>query len=67
MDILNESCPSLHSCLFEDINGMTHAILEVVASGIVQTAVNIHRYVKYTLLNSTKPFTDVVKSIQESL
>lgn len=67
MGLLNESCPPLHSCLSEDLNGMTHAILEVVAGGIVQTANDIHRYVRCTLLNSTKPFLDVVKSAQESL
>ncbi|CAL5359107.1 unnamed protein product [Camellia sinensis] len=67
MGILNDSCPPLHSCLSEDKNGMTHAILEVVAGGIVQTANDIHRYVRCTLLNSTKPFEDVVKSAQDSL
>nr|POE48267.1 helicase and polymerase-containing protein tebichi [Quercus suber] len=67
MGLLNESCPPLHSCLSVDMNGMTHAILEVVAGGIVQTANDIHRYVRCTLLNSTKPFEDVVKSAQESL
>ncbi|XP_031265968.1 helicase and polymerase-containing protein TEBICHI isoform X2 [Pistacia vera] len=65
--LLNESCPPLHSCLSEDKNGMIHAILEVVAGGIVQTAEDVHRYVKCTLLNSTKPFQDVVKSAQDSL
>ncbi|KAL5558793.1 hypothetical protein UlMin_035004 [Ulmus minor] len=65
--LLNESCPPLHSCLSEDMNGMIHAILEVVAGGIVQTAKDINRYVRCTLLNSTKPFQDVVKSAQESL
>ncbi|XP_057525105.1 helicase and polymerase-containing protein TEBICHI isoform X3 [Amaranthus tricolor] len=65
--LLNDSCPPLQSCLSEDKNGMTHAILEVVASGIVQTANDIHRYVRCTLLNSTKPFEDVVKSAQDSL
>ncbi|XP_050213511.1 helicase and polymerase-containing protein TEBICHI isoform X2 [Mercurialis annua] len=65
--LLNENCPPLQSCLSEDKNGMTHAILEVVAGGIVQTADDIHRYVRCTLLNSTKPFTDVVKSAQDSL
>ncbi|KAK9273993.1 hypothetical protein L1049_018807 [Liquidambar formosana] len=67
MGLLNDSCPPLHSCLSEDKNGMTHAILEVVAGGIVQTANDIHRYVRCTLLNSTKPFQDVVKSAQDSL
>ncbi|XP_062018737.1 helicase and polymerase-containing protein TEBICHI isoform X1 [Rosa rugosa] len=67
MGVLNESCLPLRSCLSEDMNGMTHAILEVVAGGIVQTANDIHRYVRCTLLNSTKPFQDVVKSAQESL
>lgn len=67
MGLLNESCPPLQSCLSEDKNGMTHAILEVVAGGIVQTANDIHRYVRCTLLNSTKPFRDVVKSAQDSL
>ncbi|KAK1266849.1 hypothetical protein QJS04_geneDACA019368 [Acorus gramineus] len=65
--ILNDSCPPLQSCLSEDKNGMTHAILEVMAGGIVQTANDIHRYVRCTLLNSTKPFEDVVKSAQDSL
>lgn len=65
--LLNDSCPPLHSCLSEDRNGMTHAILEVIAGGIVQTASDIHRYVRCTLLNSTKPFEDVVKSAQDSL
>ncbi|KAF8080568.1 hypothetical protein N665_0934s0009 [Sinapis alba] len=67
MSLLNDSCPPLESCLSEDKNGMTHAILEVVAGGIVQTAKDIHRYVRCTLLNSTKPFQDVVKSAQDSL
>ncbi|CAL9781603.1 unnamed protein product [Musa acuminata subsp. burmannicoides] len=65
--ILNDCCPPLHSCLSEDKNGMTHAIMEVVAGGIVQTAHDINRYVRCTLLNSTKPFQDVVKSAQDSL
>ncbi|OUZ99943.1 DNA-directed DNA polymerase [Macleaya cordata] len=65
--VLNDSCPPLQSCLSEDKNGMTHAILEVVAGGIVQTANDINRYVRCTLLNSTKPFQDVVKSAQDSL
>ncbi|XP_071919297.1 helicase and polymerase-containing protein TEBICHI isoform X1 [Coffea arabica] len=67
LGILNEGCPALYSCLSEDKNGMTHAILEVVAGGIVQTANDIHRYVRCTLLNSTKPFGDVVRSAQDSL
>ncbi|PKA67186.1 DEAD-box ATP-dependent RNA helicase ISE2, chloroplastic [Apostasia shenzhenica] len=65
--VLNDSCPPLQSCLSEDKNGMTHAIMEVVAGGIVQSANDIHRYVKCTLLNRTKPFEDVVKSAQDSL
>ncbi|KAJ0962916.1 hypothetical protein J5N97_028038 [Dioscorea zingiberensis] len=65
--ILNDCCPPLQSCLSEDKNGMIHAILEVVAGGIVQTASDIHRYVRCTLLNSTKPFQEVVKSAQDSL
>ncbi|XP_073129538.1 helicase and polymerase-containing protein TEBICHI isoform X2 [Henckelia pumila] len=65
--LLNDGCPPLYSCLSEDKNGMTHAILEVVAGGIVQTADDIHRYVRCTLLNSIKPFEDVVKSAQDSL
>lgn len=65
--ILNDVCPPLESCLSEDKNGMTHAILEVVAGGIVQSANDINRYVRCTLLNSTKPFDDVVKSAKDSL
>lgn len=65
--IIRSECPPLQSCLSEDKNGMTHAIMEVVAGGIVQTASDIHRYVRCTLLNSTKPFDDVVKSAQDSL
>ncbi|RCV18574.1 hypothetical protein SETIT_3G311900v2 [Setaria italica] len=65
--IIRSNCPPLESCLSEDKNGMTHAIMEVVAGGIVQTANDINRYVRCTLLNSTKPFDDVVKSAQDSL
>lgn len=65
--IVRSDCPPLQSCLSEDKNGMTHAIMEVVAGGIVQTASDIHRYVRCTLLNSTKSFDDVVKSAQDSL
>ncbi|GJN13402.1 hypothetical protein PR202_gb00096 [Eleusine coracana subsp. coracana] len=65
--IIRSNCLPLESCLSEDKNGMTHAIMEVVAGGIVQTANDIHRYVRCTLLNSTKPFEDVVKSAQDSL
>ncbi|TVU51610.1 hypothetical protein EJB05_03050 [Eragrostis curvula] len=65
--IVRSNCTPLESCLSEDKNGMTHAIMEVVAGGIVQTANDIHRYVRCTLLNSTKPFEDVVKSAQDSL
>jgi DNA polymerase theta len=65
--IVRSNCPPLESCLSEDKNGMTHAIMEVVAGGIVQTANDIHRYVRCTLLNSTKPFENVVKSAQDSL
>lgn len=65
--LISDSCPPLHSCLSEDKNGMTHAILEVVAGGIVQTANDINRYVRCTLLNSTQPFEDVVKSAIDSL
>ncbi|GLU01406.1 hypothetical protein SLE2022_187150 [Rubroshorea leprosula] len=65
--LLNQGCSPLQSCLSEDKNGMIHAILEVVAGGIVQTANDINRYVRCTLLNSTKPFEDVVKSAQDSL
>ncbi|PKU62051.1 helicase and polymerase-containing protein TEBICHI isoform X1 [Dendrobium catenatum] len=65
--ILNDSCPPLQSCLSEEKNGMTHAIMEVVSGGIVQSASDIHRYVRCTLLNSTRPFEDVVASAQDSL
>lgn len=67
LSLLNDTCPPLHSCLSEDRNGMTHAILEVVAGGMVQTASDINRYVRCTLLNSTRPFEAVVKSAQDSL
>ncbi|XP_057854248.2 helicase and polymerase-containing protein TEBICHI isoform X1 [Cryptomeria japonica] len=66
-NMLNEGCPPLQSCLSDDKNGMKRAILEVVAGGIVQTANDINCYVRCTLLNSTQPFEDVVKSAQESL
>ena len=33
---------------------------------MVQTASDIHRYVRCTLLNSTRPFEDVVKSARDS-
>ena len=65
--LLSEGCQPLLSCLAEDKNGMTRAILEVVAGGIVQSANDVERYVKCTLLNSTQSFQEVVKSAQDSL
>ncbi|KAJ7544985.1 hypothetical protein O6H91_09G101700 [Diphasiastrum complanatum] len=65
--IMREGCQPLQSCLAEDKNGMMRALLEVVAGGMVQSAADVHRYVRCTLLNSTQPFEDVVKSAQDSL
>ncbi|KAH7283331.1 hypothetical protein KP509_34G001800 [Ceratopteris richardii] len=65
--LINEECQPLLSCLADDKNGMTRAILEVVAGGIVQSAADVERYVKCTLLNSTESFEEVVKSAQDSL
>ncbi|KAI5071714.1 hypothetical protein GOP47_0013965 [Adiantum capillus-veneris] len=65
--LLIEECQPLLSCLADDKNGMTRAISEVVAGGIVQSAVDVERYVKCTLLNSTQSFQEVVKSAQDSL
>jgi DNA polymerase theta len=44
-----------------------HTILKVVVGEIVQTTADIHRYVKCTISNVTKPFEDVEKAAQESL
>ncbi|KAF3772268.1 DNA polymerase theta [Nymphaea thermarum] len=41
VSLSNSSCQPLQSCLSEDKNGMTHAILEVVVADIVQTANDI--------------------------
>lgn len=57
----------MQSCLADDMNGMMRALLEVVAGGIVKTAVDVKRYVRCTLLNATQPFEEVVKSAQDSL
>ncbi|XP_024542477.1 helicase and polymerase-containing protein TEBICHI-like isoform X1 [Selaginella moellendorffii] len=67
LPILKEGCQPLQSCLAEEKNGMMRALLEVVAGGIVQSAQDVNRYVRCTLLNSTQPFDDVVKSAQDSL
>uniref|UniRef100_A0A8R7K5V9 Helicase and polymerase-containing protein TEBICHI n=1 Tax=Triticum urartu TaxID=4572 RepID=A0A8R7K5V9_TRIUA len=53
--IVRSDCPPLQSCLSEDKNGMTHAIMEVVAGGIVQTASDIHRYVRCLLSGTMTP------------
>ncbi|KAF3777775.1 hypothetical protein EJ110_NYTH37484 [Nymphaea thermarum] len=58
--LLSNSRQPFQSCLSEDKNGMTHAIFEVVAADIVQTTNDIHRYVRCTLLNATKPFQAVI-------
>ncbi|KAJ3673940.1 hypothetical protein LUZ60_005932 [Juncus effusus] len=65
--VITSDCPPLHSCLSDTSNGMTHSLMEVVAGGSVQTADDVDRYVRCTLLNSTQPFEDVVKSARESL
>lgn len=65
--MMDQGCLPLCSCLAEDRNGMVRALLEVVASGIVQTANDIHCYVKCTLLSSTQPFEEVVSSAKDAL
>lgn len=65
--MMKQDCKPLQSCLADDRNGMVRALLEVVAGGVVQSAADVQRYVRCTLLNATQPFEEVVKSAQESL
>lgn len=67
MEMMKQDCKALESCLADDKNGMVRALLEVVAGGIVQSAADVQRYVRCTLLNATQPFEEVVKSAQDSL
>lgn len=66
-EMIRQECKALCSCLADDKNGMIRALLEVVAGGVVQTAADVQRYVRCTLLNATQPFEEVVKAAQESL
>lgn len=66
-EMIKQESKKLQSCLADDMNGMMRALLEVVAGGIVKTAVDVKRYVRCTLLNATQPFEEVVKSAQDSL
>ncbi|CAK9217649.1 unnamed protein product [Sphagnum jensenii] len=65
--IMKSACQPLQSCLADDKNGMMRALLEVVAGGVVQSAADVQRYVRCTLLNATQPFDQVVKAAQDSL
>ncbi|KAG0620039.1 hypothetical protein M758_4G184200 [Ceratodon purpureus] len=65
--MMGQDCKALQSCLADDKNGMMRALLEVVAGGVVQSAADVQRYVRCTLLNATQPFEDVVKAAQDSL
>lgn len=67
MEMMKQDCKALESCLADDKNGMMRALLEVVAGGIVRSAVDVQRYVRCTLLNATQPFEEVVKAAQDSL
>jgi DNA polymerase theta len=67
MEMMKQDCKALESCLADDKNGMVRALLEVVAGGIVQSAADVQRYVRCTLLNATQPFEEVVKAAQDSL
>lgn len=66
-ELLQAGCQPLESCLTEDSRGMTRALLEVVAAGIVQTPADVQRYVRCTLLATTKPTEEVTKSALASL
>lgn len=67
MEMMQQECKALQSCLADDKNGMMRALLEVVAGGIVQSAADVQRYVRCTLLNATQPFEEVVIAAQDSL
>lgn len=56
--ILAGSTP-LKSCISEEENGMGRALLEVVASKIVQTKEDVSRYVRCTLLSVINPVETV--------
>ena len=65
--IMKQDCKALQSCLADDKNGMMRALLEVVAGGVVQSTLDVQRYVRCTLLNATQPFEEVVRAAQDSL
>lgn len=54
-EIILAGCKDLKSCISEEKNGMGRALLEVVASKIVQTPADVLRYVRCTLLRVMNP------------
>ncbi len=59
MAMMTQGSRQLESCLTVDLNGCARALLEVVASGAVQSANDVNRFVCCTLLCQTKPFEEV--------
>lgn len=57
--MIAEGCAPLESCLTVDLVGCSRALLEVVASGAVQTVQDVDRFVRCTLMCQTKPFQEV--------
>eukprot|EP00850_Spirogloea_muscicola_P019963 SM000203S06139 [mRNA] locus=s203:219205:230833:+ [translate_table: standard] len=65
--LLNGDCSPLQSCLSEEKNGLTRALLEVVAGSSVLTPADVQRFVRCTLLHITSSVEEVYASARAAL
>eukprot|EP00850_Spirogloea_muscicola_P023061 SM000326S12429 [mRNA] locus=s326:82656:94371:+ [translate_table: standard] len=65
--LLNGNCNPLQSCLSEEKNGLTRALLEVVAGSSVLTPADVQRFVRCTLLHITSSAEEVYASARAAL
>eukprot|EP00850_Spirogloea_muscicola_P005539 SM000025S08434 [mRNA] locus=s25:718080:729951:- [translate_table: standard] len=65
--LLNGDCKPLQSCLSEEKNGLTRALLEVVAGSSVLTPADVQRFVRCTLLHITSSVEEVYASARAAL
>jgi DNA polymerase theta len=65
-ELMNSKLAEIKSCL-ADLNCFSKALVEVIASGVVESASDILRYVQCTLLSSQYPAATVTEWVKGSL
>eukprot|EP00002_Diphylleia_rotans_P022174 TRINITY_DN4341_c0_g1_i19.p1 TRINITY_DN4341_c0_g1~~TRINITY_DN4341_c0_g1_i19.p1 ORF type:complete len:1747 (-),score=308.26 TRINITY_DN4341_c0_g1_i19:1105-6345(-) len=66
-NMIHARFPVLESCLIETRRGLVRALLEAIASQLVQSVTDIERFIKCTLLASQRSYEEVHRSACKAL